>query len=308
MQLQLLRRAILPATLFLAIFPGAAPVQAQTAAAPAPASPAVVDASAGDTQAQLLKLLRLSPTLTSVAERDPTVLSDQAYVSRNNPELAQFLVTHPEVARNPDFYLFSHLDTNGRSREDALQQKIWPEAVEARPSTADLLVNDAGPFFVLIFVSCILIWLIRMLLENRRWSRIFRLQTEVHTKLIDRFGSNQELLTYMDTEAGKRFLEAAPIPVDFDRDQQRFPNAVARVILSLQIGVVLSLLGIGLLLLRHSIADMAAPLLVLGIVILMPGLGFILSAGITWILASRLGLMPGASQPTAPSTTPGSLR
>ena len=57
-------------------------------------------------------------------------------------------------------------------------------------------------------------------MENRRWNRIFRLQTEVHTKLIDRFGNNQELLTYMDTEAGKRFLEAAPIPVNFDRTQQ----------------------------------------------------------------------------------------
>jgi len=33
-------------------------------------------------------------------------------------------------------------------------------------------------------------------------------------------------------------------------------------------------------------------MLVLGVVILMPGIGFILSAGITWILAGRLGLMP----------------
>jgi hypothetical protein len=32
--------------------------------------------------------------------------------------------------------------------------------------------------------------------------------------------------------------------------------------------------------------------LILGTVVLMPGVGFIISAGITWVLAGRLGLMP----------------
>jgi hypothetical protein len=95
----------------------------------------------------------------------------------------------------------------------------------------------------------------------------------------------------METEAGKRFLEAAPIPVNFDQDQ-RVPNAVARVLTPIQIGVVFVLLGVGLLFLRPSLPEDAAPLLVFGILALMPGIGFILSAGITWVLAERLGLMP----------------
>ncbi|MGA8938399.1 MAG: hypothetical protein WB439_04465 [Acidobacteriaceae bacterium] len=314
-QLQFLRRAILPATLLLAMFPCAAHVQAQPHA-PAAATPdaalasPVNDADAGPTQTQLLKLLRLSPTLTSVVESDPSLLSNQEYVARNNPELAQFLIAHPEVARNPTFYLFSDLDTSHNRREDALEQKIWPESVQAPPSLPLEIYPDMIPALVFVFVVVTLLWLIRMLLQNRRWSRIFRLQTEIHTKLIDRFGSNQELLTYMDTDAGKRFLEAAPIPVDFDGNQQRLPNAVARVILSLQIGVVLTLLGIGLLFLRHSLTDLATPLLVFGTVILMPGLGFIVSAGITWILATRLGLMPDhtAANSNDPSRDPSTLR
>jgi len=137
-----------------------------------------------------------------------------------------------------------------------------------------------------------LLWLIHMFLQNRRWNRIFRLQTEVHSKLIDRFGNNQELLTYMGTEAGKRFLEAAPIPVDFKHDQQRMPSAVARVLTPLQIGVVLALLGIGLLMLRHVDPSLDIPMLIFGMVVMMPGLGFIISAGITWFLAGRLELLP----------------
>jgi hypothetical protein len=95
----------------------------------------------------------------------------------------------------------------------------------------------------------------------------------------------------MDTEAGKRFLEAAPIPVNIE-PSQRVPNAVARVLTPIQIGIVLVLLGIGFLLLRHAGPDTDEPMLILGTVVLMPGIGFIISAGITWFLAARLGLIP----------------
>ena len=63
-------------------------------------------------------------------------------------------------------------------------------------------------------------------------------------------------------------------------------------------GIVLTLLGFGFMLLRHVRMDMNVPMLVLGTVVLMPGLGFILSAGVTWVLAGRLGLMPDASDAT----------
>jgi hypothetical protein len=142
-----------------------------------------------------------------------------------------------------------------------------------------------------------LIWLIRALLENRRWSRIFKLQSEVHGRLIDKFSSSQELAAYMETEAGRRFLEAAPIPVGFEQEQ-RIPNAIARVLTPLQIGIVLVLLGIGCYLLRSASTNTNIPMLVLGTLVLMPGLGFIISAGVTWVLAGRLGLMP--EKPKAP--------
>src|SRR4029077_18397148 len=127
-----------------------------------------------------------------------------------------------------------------------------------------------------------------VLLENRRWSRIFKLQTDVHGKLLERFGTSQEVLTYMNTDAGKRFLEATPIAVGFEH-QPPVPSPVARVLTPLQIGIVMTLLGAGLLNLRHSVPNGGGALLVIGMVVLMPGLGFIISAGITWVLARHLG-------------------
>src|SRR5215469_9868396 len=57
-------------------------------------------------RSQLLELLRFSPKLTMAISDDPTLLTDEPYVSRNNPQLIEFLHDHPEVARNPEFYLF----------------------------------------------------------------------------------------------------------------------------------------------------------------------------------------------------------
>jgi uncharacterized membrane protein len=153
------------------------------------------------------------------------------------------------------------------------------------------IAEDLGPLLAFACFLAAVIWLTHTFLQNRRWGRIFKLQSEVHGKLIDKFSSNQELAAYMETEAGKRFLEAAPIPIEMER-QQRMPNAVARVLTPLQAGIALTLLGIGFLLLRHAAVETRTPMLVLGVLVLMPGLGFILSAGVTWVLASRLGLMP----------------
>jgi hypothetical protein len=244
------------------------------------------------TQKELIQLLRLSPTLTTVVAHDPSLLANQDYVSHNNPQLAEFLAAHPEVARNPDFYLFTHVRPEDGGPDQALERAVWPELVPRNDSWS---ASEAlQPTLVLLGFACFLaalVWLIRQLLENRRWGRIFKLQSEVHGRLIDKFSSNQELVGYMETEAGKRFLEAAPIPVGFEPDQ-RMPNAIARVLTPLQIGIVLVLLGIGFFLLRHVRIEMYEPMLVLGTIALMPGLGFIISAGITWVLASRLGLIP----------------
>ncbi|HWG20237.1 MAG TPA: hypothetical protein VG225_06875 [Terracidiphilus sp.] len=258
-----------------------------------PAAPAPSDKDVASTQRQLIELLRLSPTLTTVVSHDPSLLADQDYVSRNNPQLAEFLAAHPEVARNPDFYLFTHMHPQDGSPDEALEHEVWPEVYRMSPRHTgfDELLSDLPPLLAFACFLAAAIWGIRVFVENRRWGRMFKLQSDVHGRLIDKFSSSQELAAYMETDAGKRFLEAAPIPLHADSGQ-RVPNAVARVLTPIQIGVVLVLLGIGFLLLRNAGPDYETPMRVLGVLILMPGIGFILSAGITWFLANRMGLMP----------------
>ena len=80
----------------------------------------VVGAAANDeqlaaTRENLFELLQMSPKLTGAVANDPSLLGDQEYVNRSNPELAKFLQNHQEVVRNPEFYLFGNFGGLGRS-------------------------------------------------------------------------------------------------------------------------------------------------------------------------------------------------
>ncbi len=256
-------------------------------------APAVSTMSQGMTQQKLLELVRVSPTLAKVVAVDPSLLSDAEYVQKNNPDLAQFLTEHPEVARNPGYYLFSDLREDGQQRYQVMTPKTgFVEPRREERSELEGIANDVAPVVAFAAFLLAVFWLLKLVLENRRWGKIFGIQSSVHGQLIEKFGSSQELLTYMGTEAGKRFLEAAPIATEFD--QKRLPNVVSRVLTSVQVGAVLVMLGVGLILLKNAVrsAQEHNAMLVLGMLLLMPGLGFILSAGMTWVVAKRLGLMP----------------
>lgn len=288
-----------PHRLFLALaavfaISAARPALAQTrTTAPSYSASAPSPEDTANTQQQLIKLLRLSPTLTSVVARDPSLLADQAYVSRSNPELAQFLVQHPEVTRNPEFYLFSNLGGNGRDRDKALERAVWPDFVqpERREEMSETpeIMNKLAPILVFPCLFAAIVLIVRYFIESRRSSRFYKMQSDLHMRLIDKLGTNQELAAYFESEAGKRLFASAPAALELSRGPA-VPNVVGRVLTPLQIGFVLTLLGAGLLMLPRQGQEMTS--LVFGIVLLMPGIGFILSAVATWVLAHRLGLMP----------------
>jgi len=266
---------------------------AQTHAAAAPAAQAPSEKDVADAQEQLLHLLRLSPTMTAAVSADPSLLADQPYVARSNPELAQFMASHPDIARNPEFYLFSKLNPSDGRRDKALQRVIWPDLTPAQEQepTAPRVIEKLTPIVIVPAVFLAFVWIIYIFVQSLRWNRTFKQQSEIHSRLIEKLGTGPDLVAYMETEAGKQFLMASPIAPGPEFGQ-RMPNTVSRVLTSLSAGIVLALLGIGFLLLRHAGPDTAEPMLIVGTLLLMPGIGFILSAGVTWVLAQRLGLLP----------------
>lgn len=249
-----------------------------------PTSPSNVEA----TREELFRLLRLSPKLTTVVARDPSLLSDESYVARNNPQLAQFLHDHPEVVRNPEFYLFLPADEGFRkgNREVRLQAEVWPEFRSSDPGRYHVIFQDTMVFLVFISILAALLWVFRILLENSKWRKVSKIQSDIYNKLLDKCGTNEELLTYLRTGAGKPLFELS------SSLETRATNPMTRVLTPLQMGIVLTLAGTGFLYLRSSVPEGAAPFLVLGTFIFTLGIGFIISSVVSLALARHWGLLP----------------
>lgn len=245
-----------------------------TAAEPVPAPTNDVE----ETRAALREVLhRLPPEVGRVLKIDTSLWSNKSYVD-NYPGLAAFVAKHPEVARNPQFY------TRG----------IWIQVDEAPPETSSVrLWRDLMEgFFVLFGVSMtifIFTWLVRRVIEHRHWTRLARVQAEVHNKLLDRFGSNEDVLKYIESPSGKKFLEAAPIPLDAEPRAVSAP--ISRVLWSVQIGVILAFGGLGLRLVSYNVEkEVSSALGALGTLALAIGIGFIVSALISFFVSRRLGI------------------
>ncbi len=263
----------------------ATPALAQRRAAEPPATAAASNASpstAEETRRDLEELLRqYPPTLPRILRLDPTLLGNPGYL-QPYPALSAFLAQHPEIGHNPG-YFFAAYDANygdSRLRLTAQDRAIdmWRNAIEG------FMIGT----LVLIVASGVL-WLIKTLIEHRRWTRLSKVQMEVHTKLMDRFTSNEDLLAYIQTPAGKRFLESAPIQLD----SPRAINApLGRILWSAQVGAIATVLGVGVLAVaRTAVEEVASPLSGFGVVIIALGIGFLVSAFLAYALTRRFGLL-----------------
>ncbi len=156
------------------------------------------------------------------------------------------------------------------------------------------MLDDLVPLAAFLGFMVVTMWIIRLILTHKRWNKMARIQMEAHSKLLERFQSSQDLLAYMQTEAGRRFLESTPIPVEVEQKPAlSYPHA--RILWSVQAGLISGVGGAGFLFLRGRIPDAAQGLLVFGTLAVALGVGFLLSAGASYALSKSFGLLNGAS-------------
>jgi hypothetical protein len=235
------------------------------------------------TREALNKVLeKYPPSLGRVLKLDPALLSNPAYLAPY-PGLATFLTQHPEVARNPAYFL-----------ERFNSPDYYRDPVMRKRDDLFGLLSGFAAFMVFLVVMGVLVWFIRMIVAHRRWNRVSKVQFETHAKLLDRFTSNEDLLAYIQTPAGKRFLESAPIPLEEARSMSA---PFSRILWSVQAGVVLMIAGLGALYVSTRFVDDAAQFfMVVGVMTTALGGGFIISAIAAYALSRRLGLL---DQPAA---------
>jgi hypothetical protein len=223
------------------------------------------------------RFLDSHPEIGSEVVRRPTAMSDPNFL-HDHPELQAFLESHPLVKSDPRAF-------------------ISPRGWKSEPPPSDFaeFMSDLAPLTVFVCVLLAMLWVIRTVLENRRWNRSFKMHEDVHTKLIEKFASGQDFNAYMQSEGGRRLLEWTP-PTNSSASRG-LPNPIGRIFWSMQAGLVLLLMGTGVLMLRsHMWANDEPPLLVFGTLGVTLGAGFILSALVSYGLSKHLGLIDRTTQ------------
>jgi hypothetical protein len=280
-----MKRILLPVLVAVLGFCSPAAAQAQSDRNQVVARPVTAE----DIREDFREILQKYPRqVGEILRRDPTLMARPDYMT-SYPDLVAFLEQHPEIPRNVEFYF----DGYGS----------WQNSRQLDPSFEALgvLLGGLAVGFVLILFAAVIVWLVRAFIQHRRWLKASQVQADVHTKLMERMTTNEELLAYVQSPAGRRFLEATPVRPDIDGPS--FSAPVGSIIWSLMAGIVLSVLGGGFRYASYFIKDEARDaFMVVGVIILSLGLGFIFAALMAFVVSSRLGLFPQRPAPESQST------
>jgi ABC-type amino acid transport system permease subunit len=134
-------------------------------------------------------------------------------------------------------------------------------------------------------------WIVWIISNNKRRQRLAEVQKDMQARLFDKFGTSQEMIAYLNSEAGAKFLSSASI---------EHTKPFARVLGSVQAGLILFFLGVAMLFVRFTMPGVgrdpiehmqnAHMFLALSFLLLALGLGFLASAGVSYKLSKQWGL------------------
>jgi hypothetical protein len=213
------------------------------------------------------------------AQRQAAAAKPQAQAAPSDADQEEQVPVDPDVEKQLN-------DVRRQFENEALNRMRY-----GRPSGFDRFMDDFIPFLVFLGVTGALLWILRTVLDNRRWYKMVKVQTETHAKLLERFGSSQEMLAYMESDAGRKFLES---PIFEGQRQQVSKLPFGRILWSVQIGIIAAFLGGGVLFLRTRVASDAGAdigFTVFGTLLFTLGIGFLVSGGVSYLLAKYFGLL-----------------
>ena len=156
----------------------------------------------------------------------------------------------------------------------------------------DLIVKEivsgvTALVFGVVIITC-LAWVAVTVVRELKERANTRTRADIYNRLIDKFGTAPEFIAFLQSDAGLKFIEENTV--------QTAVAPLGKILISIQIGVVLTLLGSGLLVTGNVFGeslggDLYIVLTVGGIVGLMIGVGLLISAGISYRLCKAWGML-----------------
>jgi hypothetical protein len=150
-----------------------------------------------------------------------------------------------------------------------------------------------GPEIIIVPSAFFMVgFVVYVIVEGFRRRSQAKMVAEFHTRLLDRIGSAKEFGDFFASDAGKRFMDS------LSASESGSPQA--RILRSVQTGLVMLALGVGLFILtdqRTFSLEAMDGLVVTATVTAAVGAGLIASTLITYLLSWQMGLLNRGSKP-----------
>lgn len=146
---------------------------------------------------------------------------------------------------------------------------------------------DITPVLIVGTLAALVGWIVWVVSTNLRRRQVSERLAALHSKLLDRCANSDELLHYLESDAGRRFLDSTTIESS---------NPFTRIMGAVQAGVIFTLLGVAGMGVRQTLDfDGRQVVLVLASGALAIGVGFLISAVASYVLSRSWGLLrPGS--------------
>jgi len=141
--------------------------------------------------------------------------------------------------------------------------------------------KDLMIMLVLLAVLATVGWVIYLAAETTKRQRRVKAQAELHGRLLDKFSSAHEVVEFLQTPGGAQFVDG----ITSDREEPA--SGIRR---SAHRGIILVIVAAGCLFLSWYYRNSGEnPLLVIGVILLCLGVGFLISAKVSHWLSRTLG-------------------
>jgi len=145
-------------------------------------------------------------------------------------------------------------------------------------------METLAPMIGSVGIMLVFAWMLKLGLDHRRRTKLMQHQYELQSKLLEKFTSTEEMMAYLQSDAGERFLVSATAEKSDPR---------GKILGSIQTGLVLLAGGAAFMFLRNQIAEAQEGFVLMGTLGLALGVGFILSAVVAYVLSKSWGVING---------------
>lgn len=145
-------------------------------------------------------------------------------------------------------------------------------------------MEEMAPMLAMVVMFGATVQIVRSVQQHRRLKQLAEYQYNLHHELLEKFGSSQDMLNYLESDAGKKLVDLAPA-------EKIKPHA--KILSSIQNGIILALAGGAFYLMRTQINDAFEEFTFMGVLGMALGIGFLVSAVVAYVLSKSWGLLNG---------------